>query len=318
MSRTVISLAVLFGFATQAHALEMTPLVDANWLDQHLESDNLVVLDVRSSIDNGGDARSFSQARIPGSRYSSYTDAGWRETRNDVPGVMPSVDELESLIGGLGIDNDSQVVIVAAGTGATDFGSAARVYWTFKVLGHDKVAILDGGFAGWQQQGFEIEGGRVSAPEEVDFSASLQDALLASSDDAAAAIDSPTQLVDARPAGFFTADTQSSATLAAGTIPTSVNLEHQKYLSERDGAFYLDEAPLMTRIDELGLDAETPTIAFCNTGHWAAIGWFMLQEVAGFENTSMYDGSMAEWTRQNELPLQVAGDSVTTVGEQVN
>lgn len=318
MSRTVISLAVLFGFATQAHALEMTPLVDASWLDQHLESDNLVVLDVRSSIDDGGDARSFSEARIPGSRYSSYTDAGWRETRDEVPGVMPSVDELESLIGGLGIDNDSQVVIVAAGTGATDFGSAARVYWTFKVLGHDNVAILDGGFAGWQQQGFEIDNGRVSTPEEVDFSASLQDALLASSDDAAAAIDSPTQLVDARPADFFTADTQSPATLAAGTIPTSVNLEHQKYIRERDGAFYLDEAPLMTRINELGLNAETPTIAFCNTGHWAAIGWFMLQEVAGFDNTSMYDGSMAEWTRQNTLPLQIAGGDTTTVGEQVN
>lgn len=318
MHRTILSLAVLIGTATQVQAQEMSPLVDASWLDQHLESDNLVVLDVRSSIDNGGDARSFSEARIPGSRYSSYTDAGWRETRNDVPGVMPSVDELESLIGGLGIDNDSQVVIVPAGTGATDFGSAARVYWTFKVLGHENVAILDGGFAGWQKQGYEVESGRVSTPEEVDFSASLQEALLATTEETTAAIDSPTQLVDARPAGFYTADTQSSATLAAGTIPTSVNLEHQKYITERDGAYYLNEAPLLARIDELGLDAETSTIAFCNTGHWAAIGWFMLQEVAGFEDASMYDGSMAEWTRQNELPLQVAGGSVTTVGEQVN
>lgn len=318
MHRTILSLAVLIGTATQVQAHEMSPLVDASWLDEHLDADNLVVLDVRSSIDNGGDARSFSEARIPGSRYSSYTDAGWRETRNDVPGVMPSVDELESLIGGLGIDNDSQVVIVPAGTGATDFGSAARVYWTFKVLGHEDVAILDGGFAGWQKQGYEVESGRVSTPEEVDFSASLQEALLATTEETTAAIDSPTQLVDARPAGFYTADTQSSATLAAGTIPTSVNLEHQKYITERDGAYYLDEAPLLARIDELGLDAETPTIAFCNTGHWASIGWFMLQEVAGFEEASMYDGSMAEWTRQNELPLQVAGGSVTTVGEQVN
>lgn len=317
MSRTVISLAVLFGVATQAHALEMTPLVNASWLDQHLQADDLVVLDVRSAIDDGGDADSFAKAHIPGSLYSSYTDAGWRETRDEVPGVMPSVDELEALIGGLGIGNDSQVVIVPAGTGSTDFGSAARVYWTFKVLGHDNVAILDGGFAGWQQQGFEVDNGQVAEPEEVDFTASLQASLLATSADTAAAIDSPTQLVDARPAGFFTADTQSPATLAAGTIPASLNLEHQKYISEREGAFYLDEAPLMTRIDELGLNAETPTIAFCNTGHWAAIGWFMLQEVAGFENTAMYDGSMAEWTRQNELPLQIAGGDITTVGEQV-
>lgn len=318
MQRTIISLAAILSFATQVQAQEMSPLVDASWLDEHLDANNLVILDVRSSIDNGGDARSFSEARIPGSRYSSYTDAGWRETRDGVPGVMPAVEELEALVSGLGIGNDSQVVIVPAGTGATDFGSAARVYWTFKVLGHDDVAILDGGFAGWQQQGFEVERGRVATHEEVDFSASLQDALLATTQETTSAIDSSTQLVDARPAGFFTADTQSSATLAAGTIPTSVNLEHQKYISERDGAFYLNEAPLLERINALGLEAETPTIAFCNTGHWAAIGWFMLQEVAGFENTAMYDGSMAEWTRQNELPLQVAGGSVTTVGEQVN
>jgi len=318
MQRTIISLAAILSFATQVQAQEMSPLVDASWLDEHLDADNLVILDVRSSIDNGGDARSFSEARIPGSRYSSYTDAGWRETRDGVPGVMPAVEELEALVGGLGIGNDSQVVIVPAGTGATDFGSAARVYWTFKVLGHEDVAILDGGFAGWQQQGFEVASGEPAKPEGVDFSASLQEALFASSDDVKAAIDSPTQLVDARPAGFYTADIQSPATLVAGTIPTSVNLEHQKYISERDGAYYLDEAPLLERIDELALDAKTPAIAFCNTGHWAAIGWFMLEEVAGFEQASMYDGSMAEWTRQNELPLQVAGGSVTTVGEQVN
>ncbi|MGS2744556.1 sulfurtransferase [Halomonas sp. LS-001] len=318
MNRTIISLAAIFSFATQAQAHEMTPLVDASWLNEHLDADNLVVLDVRSSIDDGGDADSFRAERIPGSRYSSYTEAGWRETRDDVPGLMPAVDALETLIGGLGIGNDSQVVIVPAGTGATDFGSAARVYWTFRMLGHEDVAILDGGFAGWQQQGFDVVSGEPAKPEGVDFSASLQEALFASSEDVKAAIDSPTQLVDARPAGFYTADTQSSATLAAGTIPTAVNLEHQKYISERDGAYYLEETPLLERIDELGLDADTPTIAFCNTGHWAAIGWFMLQEVAGFENTSMYDGSMAEWTRQNELPLQVAGGSVTTVGEQVN
>ena len=66
---------------------------------------------------------------------------------------------LETLIGGLGIGNDDHVIIVPAGVNAVDFGSATRVYWTFKILGHDKVSILDGGYALWEAQGRTLESG---------------------------------------------------------------------------------------------------------------------------------------------------------------
>ncbi|MGM0984348.1 MAG: sulfurtransferase [Pseudomonadota bacterium] len=318
MKRTLILAAGTLALAGPAHALHPSPLVDARWLEGQLGSDDLVVLDVRSAIDDGGDRESFEAARIPGSHYSSYTDAGWREERDGVAGLLPDVEDLERLIGGLGIDNDDTVVVVSAGTGPTDFGSAARIYWTFKALGHDEVTILNGGFAGWEQQGFEIASGSASDPETADFSATLQEHLLATTEEVEAAREAEEQLVDARPPAFFTGETQSPAARVPGTIPGSVNLPHNGSFEARDGAYYLQPDSLSGRIDELGLDHEAPTVAFCNTGHWAASGWFQLSEIGGLENVTMYDGSMAAWTRDDERPVQLAERGTVRVGELVD
>ncbi|MDI5921440.1 sulfurtransferase [Halomonas sp. LR5S13] len=313
-SRLLMATAAL-AIAGPAHALHPSPLVDAAWLEGQLGSDDLVVLDVRSAIDDGGDRESFETARIPGSRYSSYTDAGWREDRDGVAGLMPDVEDLESLIGDLGIDNDDTVVVVPAGTGPTDFGSAARIYWTFKALGHDEVTILNGGFAGWEQQGREVASGPVEAPDADSFTGSLRESLLASTEEVEAALEASEALVDARPPAFFTGETQSPAARVPGTIPGSVNLPHDGSFEERDGAYYLQPDALKARIDELGLDHEAPTVAFCNTGHWAASGWFQLSEIGGLENVTMYDGSMAEWTVNDERLVQLADRGTVSVGE---
>ncbi|WP_280547926.1 sulfurtransferase [Halomonas sp. 11-S5] len=316
MKRTLLMAAGTLVLAGPAHALHPAPLVEAEWLDQQLGSDDLVVLDVRSAIDDGGDRASFEAARIPGSRYSSYTNAGWREDRDGVAGLMPAVDDLEELIGGLGIDNNDTVVVVPAGTGPTDFGSAARIYWTFKALGHDEVTILNGGFAGWDQQGFEVTSGTASDPEAVDFSATLQERLLATTEEVEAARDADeTTLVDARPPAFYRGETQSPAARVPGTIPGSVNLPHDGSIEEHDGAYYLQPESLKARIDELDLDHEAPTVAFCNTGHWAASGWFQLSEIGGLENVTMYDGSMAAWTRDDDHLVQLADRGTVSVGE---
>ncbi|SFU44323.1 sulfurtransferase [Halomonas korlensis] len=315
MRRTLLLAAGTLALSGHAYALHPSPLVDAAWLEGQLDGDELVVLDVRSAIDDGGDRASFEAARIPGSRYSSYTDAGWREERDGVAGLMPAVGDLEALIGGLGIDNDDTVVVVPAGTGPTDFGSAARIYWTFKALGHDEVTILNGGFAGWEQQGHKVASGPVKAPDAASFEGSLRESLLATTEEVVTAREADEQLVDARPPAFYKGQTQSPAARVPGTIPGSVNLPHDGSFEERDGAYYLQPDSLKARIDDLGLDPEAPTVAFCNTGHWAASGWFQLSEIGGLENVTMYDGSMAAWTRDDERPVQLADRGIVSVGE---
>ncbi|RCV91190.1 sulfurtransferase [Billgrantia montanilacus] len=306
MLRTLVLAFSALWLSAQVQASEISPLVEAEWLDQHLNDKNLVVLDVRSSIDDGGDRQSFEAARIPGSRYSSYTDDGWREERDDVAGLLPEIEPLQELIGSLGIDNDTTVVIVPAGTGPTDFGSAARVYWTFKILGHDEVAILDGGFAGWQQQGFDVASGPVPATEAKQFHTTLREELIATTEQVEQARQSQTQLVDARPSDYFTGETISPAVRTAGSIPGARSLPHHSHFGDRAGAYYLDKEGLSSRINTAELDRNARTITFCNTGHWAATDWFVLSEVAGFDNVAMYDGSMAAWTISDSRPVQLA------------
>lgn len=306
MSRLLAFVLIVASSLAMASGDKTTPLVDADWLDANLNRSDLVVLDVRSGIDNGGDRSSFQQAHIPGSVYSSYTGDGWRESRNGVAGLLPPVASLERLIGSLGIGNEDTVVIVPAGTGVTDFGSAARVYWTFRVLGHDAVTILNGGFAGWQAAGFEVASGEGERRDVVQFDGTLQQELIASLEEVQTARNSQAQLVDARPSDYFTGETQSPAAKAPGTIPGSRSLPHADFLAQQDQAWYLNADVISSKVNQAELDPSARTIAFCNTGHWAATDWFVLSELAGFEEVALYDGSMAEWSQDSDRPLQVA------------
>ncbi len=102
ISTLVLLLIAPFG----AHARELSPLVSTDWLAENLGGDDLVILDIRSSID-GSDRGTFEESHIPGAVYSNYTHAAWRKKEGDVPGKLPPVEDLERLIGSLGIDNDS-------------------------------------------------------------------------------------------------------------------------------------------------------------------------------------------------------------------
>ena len=134
--------------AQQAAADPITPLVSVDWLAAHTNDSGLVILDIRSAID-GSTPETFAKGHIPKAIPSDYDKGGWRSTRNGVPFMLPSLAQLEKLIGELGIDEDNRVVIYPAGVSASDFGSATRVYWTLKVSGVKKISILDGGYAAW-------------------------------------------------------------------------------------------------------------------------------------------------------------------------
>src|SRR3546814_20665698 len=96
-----------------------------------------------------------------------------------VPAQLPRQETLEALIGELGIANDSHVVVVSAGTDALDISSAARVYWTFKVIGHDRVSILDGGYRAYAADPANpVETGWVDPVPEI-FAAAFRPGLVA-------------------------------------------------------------------------------------------------------------------------------------------
>ena len=122
-------------------------LITPDALAARLGDKNLVILDVRTAADGGKEA--FEAGHIPGAVHSDYAADGWRAKVGNAPGMLPAADHLAALVGRLGIKPHDDVVIVSAGTAATDFAAAARVYWTLKFIGHGQQAILDGGFRGW-------------------------------------------------------------------------------------------------------------------------------------------------------------------------
>lgn len=292
------ALVLLVAAALPALAADLPPLVDANWLKTHLRDDNLVVLDIRSAIDGGG-AQAYEAAHIPGSVHSDYDKAGWRVTRNNVPFMVPSTAELEKLIGDLGIDEDSHVVVVPAGVNVLDFGSAARTYWTLKYAGVKSVAILDGGVAAWREAGLPVEAGATKPSPKI-FTATIDKSILAEATDVEKlAASGGASLVDARPATFFTGKEKAPAASAYGHIPGALSLDSD--------AFYDSKSNRLKPKAELAKIAEAvpagPAVAYCNTGHWAATDWFVLHELLGRKEARLYAGSMVEWTSNASRPV---------------
>jgi thiosulfate/3-mercaptopyruvate sulfurtransferase len=290
--------ALALAFAAPAMAADAQPLVSPAWLKAHVHDTGLVVLDIRSAID-GSTPESFAQGHIPGAVHSDYDKAGWRVERSGVPFMVPTKPELEKLIGDLGIDETSHVVVVPAGVNVLEFGSAARTYWTLKYSGVANVSILDGGLAAWKAAGYALETG-AHAPSPAIFTATIDNSIRAGVPDVEKIEQSGgATLVDARPASFFLGKEKAPAAQAYGHIPGAINI---------DSAEFYDPATnrLKPRAELAAIAHELPggaTVSYCNTGHWASTDWFVLHEVLGQSQARLYAGSMVEWTSNASRPI---------------
>jgi thiosulfate/3-mercaptopyruvate sulfurtransferase len=291
-----VGAVVASGLAVPAQAETATPLVSTAWVKQHLKDPNVFVLDIRPAAD-GADV--YQKGHIPGAIHGDYDKVGWRVERGGVPFLLPTVPELEKLIGELGIDEDTHVVVVPAGQNYSDFGAGARIYWTLKVAGLSKVSILDGGYAGWVAEQNTVEAGP-SKPSPKIFTATLNKSLMAEAADVQKIEQSGgATLIDSRPATFFAGKQKAPASKAYGHIPGALNL---------DSASFYDPATNRLRPkDQLAkIAAKLPTgpvVTYCNTGHWAATDWFVLSAVLGRPDVRLYPGSMVEWSANPSHPI---------------
>jgi len=296
-----IAAAMSLAFAAAARAENIAPLVSTGWLKQHLNDPEVFVLDIRSAIDGGG-VEAYRKGHIPGAIHTDYDKAGWRVTRGGVPFTLPTLAELEKLIGELGIDEDTHVIVVPAGVHYTDFGSAARSYWTLKVAGVSRVSILDGGYAAWAAEQNAVETGP-SKPSPKIFTATLNKALLAERADVERIEQSGgATLIDARPASFFIGKQKAPTVHAYGHIPGAVNVDSATFYDEKTNR-------LKPRAELASLAATLPAgpaLTYCNTGHWAATDWFVLSELLGRKDVRLYYGSMVDWTSNASRPLASA------------
>ncbi len=285
------------------------PLVDVAWVKANLDTPGLVFLDLRGPL--GGASRThYLQAHIPGAIYSDYLRGGWRITdKNGTAGMLPPASHLEKLIGGLGIGNRSHVVVVVNGTSALAMGTATRIYWTFKVLGHDAVSVLDGGMASYLRARDKdnkpitpLETGAVTRPPTA-FRAAPRADLLASKEHVKQALGAGVTLVDNRPNNQYLGVNKHGLAKRHGTLPGAKNLP-ENWITVNGGGTFRDSATLAKLYAAAGVPTSGAQINFCNTGHWASLGWFVSHELLGNGEARLYDGSMVEWSADASTPVE--------------
>lgn len=272
---------------SQARAADLPgSLVSVEWLAENIDADGLRIIDIRPAD---------QPAYISGAVAAPYGATPWRAEVDGVPAMLPPVEDISALIGSLGVDNDTSVVIVPIGQNATDFGAAARVFWTFRVLGHEDVAILDGGMTRWMAMAQPVANSP-SQPEAARFAGSLQPELMATTADVQAVVagQRDAALIDARPIAQVVGRTSSGVATRPGHIPGAISADQNMAWDVTSGT--LNDADSMAYLYS-AVPQEGEIISYCNTGHWAATNWFVMTEVLGRSDVKLYDASIAGWSR---------------------
>ena len=289
--------ALVFSVSTQATTL--TPVIDSFTLTDLLDNNEVKVLEIRS------DEKEYLKQHIPSSVYIPYSE--FRGPKQN-PGQLPELNKLAKALGSQGIDTTDSVVIVHDGVTTTDFGAAARVYWTLKSVGFDSLAILNGGFRAYQKDGFELASGQTEvspvAPQLAFNSAWYADTAEVEKQVAG---EGSARLLDARLDDFYAGKAWHDAAARPGILPGADQFAFE--------AFFDKNTPLLKHANEVQsivadneLD-QSGTISYCNTGHWAATNWFVLSEVAQVDGVKLYAESMVEWSALNK-PMENVPTSV--------
>lgn len=287
--KKILTFAVALAAAGLSFAAQ--PLLTPAELKAQLGAPNLRVIDIR-------DPKAYAAQHIPGAVNAPY--GKWRGAAAN-PGRLPELPKLTELVRSLGLTPATHAVVVSSGDNATDFGAAARVYWTLKVLGLKELSLLNGGVKGWAQAKLPQDN-LVAKVAASDYAPRIDTSLLAGRDEVAQDVaGGKTVLVDARPAAFYQGETRHVAAKVPGTLEGAVNVEYSRFFDGEQSSVLVPEK---VRAAASTLDANKDTVAFCNTGHWAATDWFALSEVAGHKNVKMYPGSMVDWSQDPKgLPM---------------
>ena len=285
---------LLLGMCVAGGARASAPLLTPEELQPLIADGAVRVIDVR-------EAPAYALQHVPSAISAPY--GLWRGVGDD-PGLVPPMKELTALVQGLGLTPDTHAVIVYAGIDSTDFGGAARVYWTLKSLGMRDLSILNGGLAAWTQAGYPSSDQEPGAPPASTWQPQFDARWTQTRDQVLASLEAQnTLLVDARPPLYYEGRIAAPQATARGTLPGAVSLDSDLFF-EIGSAHLLDQDELRDEADQLGAGRGDAITIFCNTGHWSATDWFVLSQVLGYENVRMYPGSMVDWTRaEHPLPM---------------
>ena len=277
-------------------------LVSTDWLAAHLKDPDLRILDASyflPGVDRDAKAE-YDDAHIPGARFFDIDEIS--DQRSDLPHMAPPVEKFMSRMRAMGVGDGHQVVVYDS----QGLFSAARVWWLFRLMGQNDVAVLDGGLPKWQAEGREIE----DMPPMVrdrHMTVRRQNQLVKDVTQVSAASKlGDYDIIDARAANRFRGEAaEPRPGLRSGHIPGSRNVPFTTLLNDDKTMKTPDE--MRAVFEAAGVNLSKPVITTCGSGVTAAVLSLAL-EIIGKRDHSLYDGSWAEWGAFPTVPV-ATGDA---------
>lgn len=262
-------------------------LVETQWMADNLKTPSVSIVHVGSFF--APYDQDYKPAHVPGARYMSV---------GDVMNVLgngsksPDMAAFEGVMGRLGISNDSHVVLYG------NNGSNALVatsFWLMKYFGHNKVSIMNGGFAKWTKEKRETSASaETAAPSK--YKASANESMYANADTVLKGIsDAKTVIIDVRSADEYKGlKSMGPAPKIMGHIKGAVNLDYEKTNLNQDGTFR-SANDLRSAYEAQGVKKDKDIIVYCDGGVRASNTVFVLKYLLGYPNVRNYVGSWGEW-----------------------
>ncbi len=273
-------------------------LVSTAWLAAHLKDPDLRVIDASWYLpDAGRDAKAeYQAAHIPGARFFDIDEI--TDSRSNLPHMAPPPEKFVARMRAMGIGDGHQVVVY---DGAGLF-SAARVWWTFRLMGKTDIAVLDGGFPKWQAEGRDVED-MPPVLRDRHMTVSRQNHLVKDVTQVAhAAKLGEAEIIDARGAARFKGEApEPRPGLRSGHIPGAKNVPFSTLLNPDGTMKSLDG--LRAAFEGAGVNLSKPAITTCGSGVTAAVLSLALERL-GHRNHALYDGSWAEWGMYDDLAVE--------------
>jgi thiosulfate/3-mercaptopyruvate sulfurtransferase len=270
---------------------DISPVVSTDWLEANLINPKLTVLDVRK-------VEEYREGHIPGAVSAYY--GSWAFKKGELYTEMPDLDDLFELIGCVGIDFNSLVVVVGKTDTPRESYHGGRVACTLIYAGIQNVAILDGGHNKWTREKKALS---TTAADvfEMPFTGKVNAAKIADKEYGRGRL-GRVLLLDVREPDIFSGKRKLDCIAKPGHMPGAVNLPTSCAFND-DGTFKNKEALAAIAEIATGKDHSREIVTYCDTGQCCPTWSYLLKELLGYGNVRVYDGAMQEWTQDPQTVM---------------